>query len=130
MTGRLRIARPTDRLEQLVAQYRAGLGLRELGCFEDHEGFDGVMLGASGSEAVWEIEFTHERGATAPAGSSPEHLMVFYVEDAAVLAERCGLMTEAGFRVVSSHNPYWDRCGKTFVDLDGYRVVVAIRRVP
>ena len=30
-----------------------------------------------------------------------------------------------GFAAVKSFNPYWDQCGKTFEDPDGYRVVLA-----
>jgi hypothetical protein len=30
----------------------------------------------------------------------------------------------AGFVEVPSYNPYWDRQGRTFEDLDGYRVVL------
>jgi len=33
-------------------------------------------------------------------------------------------MIEAGFREVSSFNPYWARQGRTFEDADGYRVVL------
>jgi len=33
-------------------------------------------------------------------------------------------MLAAGFRQVASFNPYWDRCGRTFEDFDGYRVVL------
>jgi len=33
-------------------------------------------------------------------------------------------MRAAGFVLTSSSNPYWERRGKTFVDPDGYRVVV------
>lgn len=39
-------------------------------------------------------------------------------------------MTEAGFRAMSSFNPYWDTNGKTFVDNDGYRVVLQNRDWP
>jgi hypothetical protein len=39
-------------------------------------------------------------------------------------AESCKLMVAAGFRVVPSSNPYWDRTGRTFEDVDGYRVVL------
>jgi hypothetical protein len=42
---KLRIARPTNQMQELVRFYRDGLGLEELGGFEDHGGFDGVMLG-------------------------------------------------------------------------------------
>ena len=43
---KLRVARPTDNLEELVRFYRDGLGLEILGSFENHESFDGVIIGA------------------------------------------------------------------------------------
>jgi hypothetical protein len=46
---KLRVARPTDNLDELVRFYRDGLGLEILFRFENHEGFDGVMLGRSGA---------------------------------------------------------------------------------
>ena len=33
-------------------------------------------------------------------------------------------MLAAGFRPVSSYDPYWDVHGRTFEDVDGYRVVL------
>jgi hypothetical protein len=36
----------------------------------------------------------------------------------------CARMLAAGFRRVPSYNPYWDVHGRTFEDLDGYRVVL------
>ena len=36
----------------------------------------------------------------------------------------CDRMRAAGFRSVASDNSYWDRHGKMFEDLDGYRVVL------
>jgi len=36
----------------------------------------------------------------------------------------CKRMEEAGFTLTSSYNPYWDVTGKTFEDMDGYRVVL------
>ena len=45
MSLHLRIARPVSNLDRSVALYRHGLGLEEIGRFENHEGFDGVMLG-------------------------------------------------------------------------------------
>jgi len=41
----LRVARPSDDLDRLLIFYRDGLGLDVLFRFEDHQGFDGVMLG-------------------------------------------------------------------------------------
>lgn len=56
----LRVARPTDRLEQVTRFYRDGLGFAEIGRFVDHDGFDGVVLGAP--HAPYHLEFTHRRG--------------------------------------------------------------------
>ena len=33
-------------------------------------------------------------------------------------------MEKAGYRAVKAFNPYWDKNGRTFVDPDGYRVVL------
>lgn len=119
----LRVARPTADLDALVAQYRDGLGLRLLGSFADHGGFDGAMLGEPGGP--YHLEFTREAGAATDPPPSPEHLLVFYVPDEAEWAARCERMLAAGFEAVAAHNPYWERAGRTFADRDGYRVVLA-----
>ena len=41
----LRVARPTDKLVEVVKFYKDGLGFEVLYQFTDHDGFDGVMLG-------------------------------------------------------------------------------------
>lgn len=41
----LRIARPTDRLQEIATLYCRGLGFEKLGEFVDHQGFDGMMIG-------------------------------------------------------------------------------------
>ena len=41
----LRVARPSDNLDALLRFYEQGLGLTLLYRFEDHEGFDGIVLG-------------------------------------------------------------------------------------
>ena len=48
----LRIARPTDQLDDVARMYTEGLGFEVLGRFQDHDGFDGVMLGVPG--AAWD----------------------------------------------------------------------------
>jgi carbamoylphosphate synthase small subunit len=40
----LRLARHTERLQEVVAFYRDGVGLTEIGGFRDHAGYDGVLL--------------------------------------------------------------------------------------
>ncbi len=122
MNAHLRVARATDNLDAIVKMYRDGLGFDLLGSFRDHEGFDGVMLGRP--DAEYHLEFTAERGTTVGRAPTAESLLVFYLPDRAEWAQAGQRMREAGFRVVRSHNPYWDRCGQTFEDLDGYRVVL------
>jgi len=121
-TAKLRVARATDQLAAVAAFYRDGLGLAELYRFEDHDGFDGVMLGAPGS--AYHLEFTHARGQVAGPAPGEENLLVFYLADAADWAAAVQRMRAAGYAPVASFNPYWDRQGVTFEDPDGYRVVL------
>ena len=118
----LRIARPTDDLAAVTKFYRDGLAFEVLGEFRDHDGFDGVMLGLEGSP--YHLEFT--RNAAHPAGRAPseDHLLVFYLPDAAAWRAAVDRMERAGCKAVASFNPYWDRHGRTFEDPDGYRVVL------
>ena len=44
----VRIARPTDQLDKVVRFYTEGLGFKILYQFENHEEFDGVMIGIPG----------------------------------------------------------------------------------
>jgi catechol 2,3-dioxygenase-like lactoylglutathione lyase family enzyme len=121
-SAQLRVARPTDRLADVVRFYRDGLGFDELGHFEDHDGFDGVMLGHRGH--AYHLEFTSKRGH--PAGRAPtaDNLLVFYLPDGADWQQAVERMQTHGFTPVPSFNPYWDRRGRTFEDPDGYRVVL------
>lgn len=118
----LRVARPTDHLAEIAEMYRRGLGFTVLSRFEDHQGFDGEILGHP--EQPYHLELTSHRGH--PAGKAPtqDHLLAFYIPDRAEWESTCRDMLAAGFREVASYNPYWDMQGKTFEDLDGYRVVL------
>lgn len=118
----LRIARPTDDLEAVVAFYRDGLGFDVIGSFEDHEGFDGVMLGHRGMG--YHLELTHQQGHEAGRAPNEEHLLVFYLPDPQVWRAAVEHLESQGHEAVPSNNPYWDRRGKTFEDPDGYRVVL------
>lgn len=122
MTTQLRVARPVTNLAESTALYTSGLGFQVLGHFEDHDGFDGVMLGIPGEPVHFEFTVcrTHPMRPTPTA----EDLLVFYVPDADDWSRRCEALLAAGFKVVASFNPYWDRLGRTFEDGDGYRLVV------
>ena len=118
----LRVARPTDNLAAIAEMYERGLGLSVLAEFADHDGVDGVILGHPGDP--YHIEFTMHRAHVAGRAPTEDHLLVFYVPDPNDWEVRCARMAASGFLVVRSGNPYWDRQGRTFEDLDGYRVVL------
>ena len=102
--------------------YCRGLGLQVLASFENHDGFDGVMLGAPG--AGFHFEFTRCRSHPVVQKPSPEDLTVFYIPSPTEWQEACARMPGAGFKPVPSFNPYWDAHGRTYEDVDGYRVVL------
>ncbi len=118
----LRVARPTSNIQDLVRFYRDGLGFELIGSFEDHQGFDGVMLGHA--SLSYHLEFTHHRGHHAGKAPTEENLLVFYIRDKAEWQRAVDRMIQQGFLPVKSYNPYWDVQGKTFEDLDDYRVVL------
>ena len=118
----LRVARPTDHLAQVAAMYERGLEFDVLARFEGHEGFDGVILGHPHHN--YHLEFTHERSTEVGGAPTREHLLVFYLPDRGEWERSCARMIAAGFVEAAAHNPYWDRNGKVFEDVDGYGVVL------
>jgi hypothetical protein len=102
--------------------YRDGLGLEILGTFVDHEGFDGIMLGARG--APYHFELTQCRLRPVVPTPTPEDLIVLYLPSRGDWDAHCIMMEAAGFAGVPAHNPYWSRSGRTFADADGYRFVL------
>lgn len=118
----LRVARSTDRMDEVTAFYVAGLGFEELAAFEDHAGFDGVVLGSPG--APYHLEFTRQRGRRSHATPDPETLLVFYLPDETEWRAAIARLRGLGIEPLPSHNPYWDRSGLTFEDPDGFRIVL------
>jgi hypothetical protein len=118
----MRVARPTDNLRVIAGMYAKGLGFTVLAQFEDHRGFNGVILGHP--KQPYHIEFTSQRGHKVGRAPTRDHLLIFYVPDKNDWEAGCAQMISAGFRELRSYNPYWDLQGRTFEDIDGYRVVL------
>lgn len=118
----VRVARPTNNIQELLPFYRDALGLSILGSFTDHDGFDGIMLGFP--DFSFHLEFTVQHGITVPPAPTRENLLVLYYPDPAEWQAVVNRFIRFGFQPVASHNPYWDIRGKTFADVDGYRVVL------
>ena len=118
----LRIARPSHDLEAATRFYKDGLGFEVLGTFQDHDGFDGVILGHA--ESSYHLEFTHNRLHPFAIAPTDEDLLVFYVPDLAKWKEAVERLRSAGAREKINANPFWRAHGVTFEDPDGYRVVL------
>jgi catechol 2,3-dioxygenase-like lactoylglutathione lyase family enzyme len=114
----VRFARHTGRLAELVGFYRDGLGLPEIGRFEDHDGYDGVFLDLPGTSA--HLEFTTGGDEPLPVPHE-ETLLVLYLGDTNTVEQVC---RRAGVEPVEPANPYWRRRGVALLDPDGFQVVL------
>ena len=122
MFTHMRIAKPVTDIETSFLMYSQGLGLQKIAEFNDHDGFNGIMLGRK--DLGWHIEFTYCEYHPVQPLHTAEDLLVLYYPDEKEWMHACQKMTDAGFIMTKSFNPYWDVNGKTFVDVDGYRVVI------
>src|SRR5215469_8250873 len=94
----LRVTRPSDNLDALLRFYEHGLGLTLLFRFENHEGFDGIMLGRLG--APYHFEFTRAHNHSAGRAPTQDNLVVFYLPDAKEWKAAVERMRGAGFQPV------------------------------
>ena len=110
-----RIARPVRDLAASSAFYRDVLGLPARGGFRGHDDYDGDFFDVPGEV---ELEL-----ATGP--SLEDELLVLYVDTLEQVRTLAAELVAQGVPSVASPNPYWNRFGRTFLDPDGHRVVVA-----
>lgn len=117
----LRIARHTDRLDELAGFYRDRVGLIQSGAFTGHDGYDGVFLDVPGTGA--QLELT-SGGAHAAPLPHPESLLVLYFPDAAARDEAA---QRIGGPEIEPANPYWRAHARAFEDPDGFQILLAVR---
>jgi catechol 2,3-dioxygenase-like lactoylglutathione lyase family enzyme len=120
----IRIARPCRDFEAAKRFYADGLGLSVL--WEASADADGghalLMMGWPG--AAWHLELVLTQDIK--AALTEEDLLVIYLAgiiDSALVEN----LLAAGGKRVRSPNPYWEECGVTIVDPDGYRLVLCRR---
>lgn len=121
--AQVRIARPTDKLPEPERFYCEGIGLKKLGSFENHQGYDGVMIGLPGFP--YHLEFTqHITGSPCPAPTR-DNLLVLYIPDEARIRQIVQRLEQMGHSEVAPENPYWKAKGAVTVeDPDGWRLVL------
>jgi catechol 2,3-dioxygenase-like lactoylglutathione lyase family enzyme len=117
-----RIARPTNQMEKIVDFYQNGLGLKKIGGFCGHDGYDGVMFGAPGNS--YHLEFTQSQEMMELPKPTKEHLLVFYIPNTFELRQIVHKLAVMGYYEVAPENPYWGRGGVTIEDPDGWRIVL------
>ncbi|MED3038060.1 VOC family protein [Bacillus tropicus] len=119
---KFRIARPTDKFEAVIAFYEEGVGLKRIGEFYDHEGYDGIMFGLPDEE--YHLEFTrHIDGSPCPAPTK-DNLLVFYMREDSEIKKVIKRLHGLGYDEVEPENPYWKDKGITIEDPDGWRIVL------
>ncbi|MEK3808095.1 VOC family protein [Bacillus sp. FSL H8-0547] len=118
----VRVARPTNNLQEIVQFYGEGLGLKQIGQFQNHEGYNGVMFGIP--DASYHLEFTqHIDGSPCPAPTK-DNLLVFYIPVQDEIQRLYSQLTTMGYKAVEPENPYWKESGITIEDPDGWRIVL------
>lgn len=122
LAKQLRVARPTQQLEKVIAFYTKGLGLKIIGEFKNHVGYDGVMIGDK--HLSYHLEFTVHAAHTQTNPPGKENLLVFYFETQTEWQQTKEQICNLGYAPVAPENPYWLNNSVTFEDPDGWRVVL------
>jgi hypothetical protein len=117
-----RADRPVIELARTKDMDSRALDLRVVGSFDDHEGLDGVMLGVHGGAV--HFEFTHSRRHPVLPTPTVEDLVVLFIPPEREWKATCAAMVAAGFRQVTTFNPYWEATGRTDEGCDGFRIVL------
>lgn len=120
--SQIRIARPTNQLQALLRFYNEGLQLPVIGSFDDHDGYDGVMLGMPDGSV--HLEFTQHINGSPCKAPSKDNLLVLYFNSRSERDAIAQRLNSLGYEAVEPENPYWLENGLTFEDPDAWRVVL------
>ncbi len=121
-----RQARHTNHLKPIIEFYTQIIGLKELGSFESHEGYDGVFIGpdnAFNTANGWHLEFTvsWEQPFHRP---DEDDLLVFYPDSTQAYEDILNRLQNANIKRFRPKNNYWQRNGIAVLDPDGYGVII------
>lgn len=98
------------------------VGLDLLGRFDDHEGYDGIILGYLNE--TWELELTWHTSNAIHSAPTDEDIIVLYMS-ASLADDLHHRLHAAAFPSRSHANPYWEANGATiYTDPDGYALIV------
>ncbi len=120
---KLRLSRPTNNLENVLRFYCDGLGFEVLDRYEAQQGWDGLIIGHR--DWPYQLEFSRRRdGSVVPLAPTPEHSVVFCIEDHDFWEKTLQSLFEAGFTQVTPPQLYADSGVASYEDPDGYRLIL------
>ena len=123
----VRIARASDRLEEVVEFYCGYLSLPEL--FRSAgDGYEVVMVGLPGER--YHLEFTSYVDGSPGRAPTDENLLVFYFATEDQMFDVVDRLGDSGHEPVELANPWWHENGAiTFADPDNWRIVLMPRPI-
>jgi catechol 2,3-dioxygenase-like lactoylglutathione lyase family enzyme len=125
----LRIARPSRDLAAAERFWVGGLGLEVLYRADESAEGDHALLVVGWPDAAWHLELVGDPDQETPPAPTEEDLLVLYL-DGEVDQDVITRLVGAGGSRVTARNPYWEQCGVTIEDPDGYRLVLSARSWP
>jgi catechol 2,3-dioxygenase-like lactoylglutathione lyase family enzyme len=124
----VRVARPTDRLDEVLDFYCGDLGLPELYRTRGH-GYEVAMVGLPGDR--YHLEFTSHVDGSPGRAPSDENLLVFYFATEEQMYEVVHRLGDKGHVPVELDNPWWREHGAfAFPDPDNWRIVLMPKPIP
>jgi catechol 2,3-dioxygenase-like lactoylglutathione lyase family enzyme len=121
-TPRMRVARPTNDIDRAINFWSQVVGFEILSRFENHDGYDGAILGYPDTE--WELEVSHHSSGMPTPAPTEEDILALYLgkDEADEIIDRLRL---AGHPQMKHPNPYWQAVGASvYTDPDGYTLIV------
>ena len=118
----LRVARHTNRIEEIIDFYTNILGLEILGNFENHNNYNGVFIGKQNKD--WHLEFTttSEEVYHFP---DEDDCLVFYPKTNLEYDEIKSQLNSFKIEAIEPKNPYWKNNGISIKDPDGFFVIIS-----
>ncbi|WP_312923139.1 VOC family protein [Empedobacter brevis] len=121
-----RSARHTNRIKEIETFYTKILNLDILGDFKNHNGYDGLFIGKANTD--WHLEFTTSSDDVNHQFDEDDYL-VFYPETQDEYEAVIKNLEFYRIEPIQAKNPYWNINGISFLDPDGFVVIVSSLRI-
>lgn len=121
-----RSARHTNRIKEIETFYTKILNLDILGDFKNHNGYGGLFIGKANTD--WHLEFTTSSDDVNHQFDEDDCL-VFYPETQNEYEAVIKNLEFYQIEPIQAKNPYWNINGISFLDPDGFVVIVSSLRI-